>query len=401
MNFAHRAHAASVARLGEVVSLNTTLTSNTATITGINTAAPISVSGGTYSIGCTATFTSAVGTISNNQIVCVRHTSSATNGATVTTTLTVGGVAGTFSSTTIAAPAIPGVCAIQPSPGKDTFYGTTYQTQGQPTWDVMFTGGWGDSYSSLVEIDVSALPSAASTQSAVLWLYVAAKGVNDPALQIFRITSPWTATGVTLANVPTTTLFGTAPPGVLQGSRYNIDITSMYKDWKNGIYPNYGVMLSPTFTTNAALHFATSESVFASRRPKLVVQHTDGSCAAPPVQASCGIDVKGNASPAASPDGVLLLRYLLGFRGSALTDGLSIVPPRNTAAAIESFLADNDYSATGATASPNVDGLILLRLLQGVPDSALLNGINLPAGAVYRGAAAIRANVNARCGTTF
>lgn len=296
-----------------------------------------------------------------------------------------------------------GTCAVQPAPGKDTFFGTAYQTQGQPTWEVMFTGGWGDSYSSLVEIDVSSLPSASATLSATLWLYVASKGANDPALQVFRITSPWTAAGVTSTTVPTSTLLGAAPTDVLQGSWYKIDITPTYKDWKNGVYPNYGVMLSPTFTTNAALHFATSESLIASRRPKLVVQYMggSGSCAAPPVQASCGIDVKGNGSPSVSPDGVLLLRHLLGFRGSALTDGLAIVPPRNTAATIESFLADNDYSVTGATGSPNVDGLILLRLLQGVPDGALLNGINLPASAAYRDAAAIRANVNARCGTNY
>lgn len=382
------------------VALNTVVTSNTQTVTGINVPSPIAVVGGTYSIGCNGTFTSSNGFINNNQTVCVRHTSAATAATDVRTQLCIGGYCADFLSTTQLASA-SGVCAVQPTPGKDTFFGTAFQTQGQPNWDVMFTGGWNDSYSSLVEIDVSALPSAASTQSAWLWLYVAFKGVNDPALQILRITSPWTAAGVTWTTVPATTPYAAGPTGVLQGSWYKIDITSMYKDWKNGVYPNYGVMLSPTFTTNAALHFSSSESAIASRRPKLVVQHTGGSCASPPVQASCVVDVKGNGSAAVLPDGLLMLRYLLGFRGSALTDGLNIVPPRNTSSAIESFLADNDYSAVGSTASANVDGLILLRLLQGVPDSALLTGINLPGDAVYRDAAAIRANVNARCGTSF
>ena len=84
------------------VALNTTTTSNTVTITGINSAAPISVVGGTYSIGCTATFTSAAATITNGQSACVRHTSSAANSTAVTTALTVGGVQGTFISTTVA-----------------------------------------------------------------------------------------------------------------------------------------------------------------------------------------------------------------------------------------------------------------------------------------------------------
>lgn len=84
------------------VAASTTQTSNAVTITGIDAPSPISVSGGLYSIGCTASFTSAAGSISNNQTVCVRHTSSASPETTVNTTLTVGGVSDTFSSTTAA-----------------------------------------------------------------------------------------------------------------------------------------------------------------------------------------------------------------------------------------------------------------------------------------------------------
>jgi hypothetical protein len=60
------------------------------TITGINVPAEIKVTGGEYSIGCTGSFTSAPGTISNTQTVCLRHTSASTSGTAVTTTLTVG-----------------------------------------------------------------------------------------------------------------------------------------------------------------------------------------------------------------------------------------------------------------------------------------------------------------------
>ena len=89
------------------VALNTPETSNTVTIAGINAAAPISVSGGDYSIGCGANFTHAAGTISNGQAVCVRHTSAAAPATATTTTLTVGGVAAAFTSTTAAADTTP------------------------------------------------------------------------------------------------------------------------------------------------------------------------------------------------------------------------------------------------------------------------------------------------------
>lgn len=84
------------------VPLSTVQTSTAATITGINTASPISVSGGVYSIGCTTTYGSSPSTITNGQTVCLRHTSSSSYSTSVTTTLNIGGVQGTFTSTTAA-----------------------------------------------------------------------------------------------------------------------------------------------------------------------------------------------------------------------------------------------------------------------------------------------------------
>ncbi|MGQ0701198.1 MAG: hypothetical protein ACT4PZ_23510 [Panacagrimonas sp.] len=79
---------------------STMRTSNTVTITGINAAAPISIMGGTFSNGCTGTFTATAGTINSGQTVCVRHTSANAFDAGVNTILTVGGVSDTFSSVT-------------------------------------------------------------------------------------------------------------------------------------------------------------------------------------------------------------------------------------------------------------------------------------------------------------
>lgn len=82
------------------VGLSTIVTSSAVTPSNFNVPATVQVGGGSYSIGCTSTFTSAAGTINPGQSVCVRHTSASTPGATVTTTLIIGSVASTFSSTT-------------------------------------------------------------------------------------------------------------------------------------------------------------------------------------------------------------------------------------------------------------------------------------------------------------
>jgi len=80
------------------VSANTVFTSRPVTITGINVASPVSVTGGSYSVGCTTTYTTAAGMVNNGQTVCARHTTGATAGAVVTTRLTVGGVVDNFST---------------------------------------------------------------------------------------------------------------------------------------------------------------------------------------------------------------------------------------------------------------------------------------------------------------
>jgi glucose/arabinose dehydrogenase len=88
------------------VALSALITSDAVTITGVAAPAPVTVSGGEYSIGCGATFTSQPGEIGNGETVCVRHVSSASYGTSVVTILKVGGFSATFTSTTVAGPAI-------------------------------------------------------------------------------------------------------------------------------------------------------------------------------------------------------------------------------------------------------------------------------------------------------
>lgn len=82
------------------VALATVITSAPITVTGINAASAISVSGGKYSRNG-GTFTTARGTVYNGDSIRVQHTSSASHNTTTHTVLTIGGVSDTFSSTTL------------------------------------------------------------------------------------------------------------------------------------------------------------------------------------------------------------------------------------------------------------------------------------------------------------
>ena len=85
---------------------STVATSNPVTLTGFTTTTSVGVSGGLnaqYSINGSF-YTSSPGSVTSGSVVRVRQTSSASSLATVTATLTVGGVPGAFSVTSTSAP---------------------------------------------------------------------------------------------------------------------------------------------------------------------------------------------------------------------------------------------------------------------------------------------------------
>jgi glucose/arabinose dehydrogenase len=92
------------------------------------------------------------------------------------------------------------------------------------------------------------------------------------------------------------------------------------------------------------------------------------------------LDIDLNTSFDAATDGVLLLRYLLGFRGSALiANAIGSGAQRSSAQAIENHigttLASFNVDGNSGTLAMS-DGLIALRFLLNFPDAALTPGTN-------------------------
>jgi len=83
------------------VALNTLITSNTITVSGINSATSVNISGGEYSINGGA-YTASASTLNNNDSVQLRQTSSNNYSTATQATLTIGGVSAGFSVTTLA-----------------------------------------------------------------------------------------------------------------------------------------------------------------------------------------------------------------------------------------------------------------------------------------------------------
>ncbi len=123
------------------VALSSTRTSNAVAIAGIEVPTGISVANGEYSVGCTGTFTALPGILPPGGTVCVRHVSSATRGGAAVTTLTIGGVDGTFTSTTSATASGVALAGPASSVAGTAITLTATVTGASPTGSVTFKDG--------------------------------------------------------------------------------------------------------------------------------------------------------------------------------------------------------------------------------------------------------------------
>jgi Protein of unknown function (DUF1566) len=147
----------------------------------------------------------------------------------------------------------------------------------------------------------------------------------------------------------------------------------------------------------------TSRCAFPTGNDMALLPSTSATCSA---LATGAVNITASAAPDRQTDAVLLARYLLGFRGGALTSGLTLTGTRTLPAEIEAFIGDArvfDVVARDPADSPRamVDALILLRLAQGFADAQLLEGIAVPTGAGLTTAAGVRAFVNLKFGTNY
>jgi Leucine-rich repeat (LRR) protein len=89
-----------------------------------------------------------------------------------------------------------------------------------------------------------------------------------------------------------------------------------------------------------SLHNAAPQKIFAT----LVTRSVDANL--------CKLDADGDGRLLPARDGVLLMRYLLGFRDNALTQGLSLSGLRTTGSAIANFLDTQNFNVDNAAGAP-------------------------------------------------
>lgn len=151
----------------------------------------------------------------------------------------------------------------------DSCFGTVYRKSGCGSMDNLSLGGWGDYYYVFVQFDIDDLPDLANGGRAEIWLWGSAP--NDPNLVVEKITQRWSESSLSLINGPASTPLSRAPSIPKNPNWIKIDITGLYKSWKSGAAPNYGIKLTPRRNDQTNGSFASSENENADIRPRLVV----------------------------------------------------------------------------------------------------------------------------------
>jgi len=140
---------------------------------------------------------------------------------------------------------------------------------------------------SLINFNISSIPSNATITSATLYLYADPSNTDGisgsptygsaDAGWVQRVTSSWSVTGVNWNNQPTTTTTNevAVPQSVSTTENYTLNVTSLYQDiLANG--NNYGIELLHQQETSYynSLIFGSSNNTDTNLHPKLKIAYT-------------------------------------------------------------------------------------------------------------------------------
>jgi len=190
-----------------------------------------------------------------------------------------------------ALPVFQGPLVLQPGPvdGNDIWTTSWYSyatcagtgTGGGLNDDRLRVGGWSDWYYSLLQFNLTGLPTKAT--SAALYLYCYNLSGGGTPLYLDRITTTWdwrtSGTGcdrdrLWWADKPSAIQWVAGQLSTpTQACWYRVDITDLYNAWQNGTYPNYGVQLRPVLNSNNNFDefYSADYTGDPTLRPKLVI----------------------------------------------------------------------------------------------------------------------------------
>ncbi len=151
------------------------------------------------------------------------------------------------------------------------------------TWTWIADGLGQGSFRSLIQFDLSSVPSDATITSAELILKAANHAVNGSfgtnESKLHRVSSSWTESTVTWNTQPTYSqnIFVTLPTSTSATQDYTVDVTNHVKDMVSNPAANFGWMLKSSIEeTYKAMRFHSSDATTSNLRPLLKIKFSCG-----------------------------------------------------------------------------------------------------------------------------
>lgn len=201
-----------------------------------------------------------------------------TNGVGYTFTVTATNAIGTSANslpTNLVTPHILQTTVFQPDSSNEEWVWLSSDYSYNSNYGVhdseLQVGGWGDSYYTLINFNITSLPKQVTSAKIVLQAFSRGDASTPVSMNLYLVTSVWGDTTGWFSQplVNTANYIALPTPGLGPDS---IDITGWYNSWQSGTLPNYGIELQPTGNDNQFDVFrSASYASDTAARPKLVI----------------------------------------------------------------------------------------------------------------------------------
>lgn len=169
-------------------------------------------------------------------------------------------------------------------PAQDTYISEWYKNRNFASSPALFLGQYqqpGDSYRSLLQFDLNAIPPACTIEKAELKLNLYRNEVAgaNTMLNVHRLLNNWSQPEVNWENQPPFDYSSDVSLSISsneQAGPISINITHLARGWYDGSIPNSGLLLMGDETENALMAFSSKDYVYNSEWPRLIVHFVDG-----------------------------------------------------------------------------------------------------------------------------
>lgn len=159
----------------------------------------------------------------------------------------------------------------------DTYVDLEYPNSNYYLSENLWTGGSVNSNVVRTYIKFDMPNGVGGSQVTSAYINIRKKDYQTPTCEAYRVASSWSSSAITWNSKPSFDAFN--PSNMIvntTGDWYRIDVTALTKQWLNGWYDNYGVVLKEPYETDSSyLTKLYSSDAPSPNKPELVIEYNE------------------------------------------------------------------------------------------------------------------------------